>query len=685
MKKAIVLIFTLFLALCLASCGSNKDNDPVALDAPVISLTGNVVSWEAVTNASGYIVNVDGNNKPQQTETSYTLTGESVGNHNVNVVAIGDSVKYLDSVASNIVTYVVSKLSAPVITLMNNVVSWTAVSNASGYIVTINGDDKPKQTGTSYTISETAIGEYDIKVIAVGNGTTYSNSDFSNIEKYIISVYSRDTSAKLSANGYATGQISSMEAYENTSYYATVTTGKQFFQAILDAKQGKVKVIEIENDLNLGWYKLSSEEKAFTNANAFKSEASIATAQSSMVKENGISQISIENITDLLIYSKTGAKITHAGFKITSCHNLIVRNISFDEMWEWEDTDSYTKGAIGDYDSFGWAYMKISFCGYVWIDHCDFGKAFDGLIDYSNPDYTSTGTAFRAPSGADGGNGLHISWCNFNSGSDDQNGYIYKMMREIEDSYQLAEDKYLYYKTLRDGGLTFDDILYGIAIPQKKGFLVGDGDDITKADWEYNFKIQISMAYCKFVNLEDRIPRLRGGNAYIYNCYVDCSEYYAVRTRLKSKIFANNTKDAAGLVTAKNSTWKLALVSQAILPNNQGSVKAENCIFEGVDTLIKCNNKNTSDHNYDGGFEIVNCSWRKGLTDTTYLSNESSSRFVSSNPNNVIEFFWRTADGLQPFTPSLYSLEDLKAALNNSEYGSGTTSTFKENFLRAYY
>lgn len=418
--------------------------------------------------------------------------------------------------------------------------------------------------------------------------------------------YDVETSKKLSVGGYGLSQITSKEEYENTTYYAEVTTPKEFFQAIVDAKEEKIRVIEIKNDLNLGWYKLTAEEQAFSVANAFKNEKSLKDATSTMVKENGISQISIENITNLLIYSKTGSKITHAGFKLTSCHDIVIRNLSFDEMWEWEDSNTASSTfKVGDYDKFGWAYFKINFCGYVWFDHCEFGKAYDGLIDYANPDYTSESTKFRAPKGADGGNGLHISWCSFNGGSNDKDGYLYKMMKEIEDSYLAGKTDYLYYNALRKGGVSFEDILYGIAMPQKKGFLIGDGDDINKPDWNYNLKIQVSFAYTKFVNLQDRIPRLRGGNAYLYNCYADCSEFYPVRTKLKSS-------NAADLVKAVNSNWKLALVSQGILPNNQGSVKAEGSIFEGIETLIKTNNKSTSDHNYDGGYQIVDCTWQKG-------------------------------------------------------------------------
>lgn len=345
--------------------------------------------------------------------------------------------------------------------------------------------------------------------------------------------------------------------------------------------KGTVHVIEITNDLNLGYYQLSKEAKkdasivsdfCRTSQNSIK-----AFTMSEMFTENGMSQISLSNISDLMIYSKNGAKLTHGGFKLTSCDNVVFRNLEFDELWQWEDSSSLTTNAVGDYDAFGWAYFKIAFCGYIWLDHCTFGKSYDGQIDVSNVNYTAnSGVAFRAPYGADGGNGLHLSWCDFAAGSDDEDGYLYKMMSAIEEDYQksLSDEthacSYQYYKALRDKGATFEDILYGLATPQKKGFLLGDqAHYIDKADdYIYNLGIQVSFANCKFMNFEDRIPKIRGGNAYIYNCIADCSQYYKYRTKL-IELGAEST------VKAVNETWMCAIPSHAIGAGNQAGVMAE--------------------------------------------------------------------------------------------------------------
>lgn len=522
----------------------------------------------------------------------------------------------------------------------------------------------------------------------------------------------------LSADGYVKDKISDFSEYVGTDAYRKVKTADELIQAIVDAKYhykaswnaetetvdyapadgyteetiaGAVHVIEIENDLNLGYNVLSATAKNsgvvddFCKGNVEK--WSTYLSMSDMLLENGISQIKIENTSNLLIYSKNGAKLTHCGFKLTSDTNVVIRNLEFDEMWQWEDAPMLEDGksftsSIGDYDWFGWAYFKISFCGYIWIDHCTFGKSYDGQIDYSNPVYTAAPTAFRAPYGADGNNGLHISWCNFNAGSDDPDGYLYQMMEKIEEDYQAGGTSYMYYNALREGGASFEDILYGIAVPQKKGFLCGDDAAETNPDYTYNLSLRVSFANCKFTNLEDRIPKLRGGNAYIYNCIVDSSQYYGYRAILRSL-------NAASLVSKVSSSWKCGLVSQGIVCGSGGSVKAENCIFKGVEYLLKNNDSKAKGEYVYGGYQLVNCSYQKGGNDAVYTgsSSDSDNKFTNDTTSKLKTdyFSWHTAGNVQPFEISAISLEELAENLNNADYGSGTISAFVYSLLKSDY
>lgn len=470
-----------------------------------------------------------------------------------------------------------------------------------------------------------------------------------------------------------TTYTASMTYYEDSPYDSVTYT-----QTL--NSEGSVHVIEIKNDLNLGYNLLSDTDKAMSIVNNFtKDKMAAAYTMSSMYKENGISQIAIERTNNLLIYSKNGSKITHGGFKINYSNNVCIRNLEFDEMWQWEDGD-YEASKLGDYDAHGWAYLKIGFSDNIWIDHCTFGKSYDGQIDISNPCYTTKGTYEYAPYGSDGTSGVNISWCRFNAGSDDKNGYIYKMMKEIEDKYQEGDtDDYAYYKTLRDSGCSFEDILYGIAIPQKKAFLDGDSGD----EYKYNLNLNVSIAYCYFKNIEDRLPKLRGGNAYMYNCVIDNLEYIAYRDKLK----AMKLND---IVKRWNSSWKCGLVSQGIVCGNGGSVMAENCIFRGIDSLLKnndstlSNNSNYEGATYNGGYKLVNCTYQRDesssiITDSSLMPNATASTLKEEY------FSWHTLDGNAPFTPLLYSIEELEDMLLKSNYKAGVVTTLEDNLLKVRY
>lgn len=532
--------------------------------------------------------------------------------------------------------------------------------------------------------------------------------------------YEEGLLTNLSADGYVRGKIGDFSQYEGTSAYRKVSTADEFISAIADAKchyvntwneetstytqtpaegyteenyKGTVRVIEILNDINLGYNKLSAAAKASGLVDDFSQNKKPNVYMSDMYTENGISQIKIENTSDLLVFSNNGAKLTHCGFKLTSDSNIAIRNLSFDEIWQWEDTADTSLKGIGDYDAFGWAYFKIAFCGYVWIDHCSFGKSYDGQIDYSNPVYAANaGVAFRAPLGADGGNGLHISWCSFNAGSDDKDGYLYKMMAKMEEEYSEAKaggtsTGHLYYDALRDKGASFEDILYGLAIPQKKGFLCGDNAKYEAAthpnnDYGYNLSLQVSFANCKFTNLEDRLPKLRGGNAYMYNCSVDSLTYYGYRAKLRGV-------GAASAVTAVNSKWKCALASQGLVCGNGGSVKAENCKFAGIADLLKNNDTNNSGEYAKGGYMLVNCSYQKGESDAPYIgsSSDKDCKFTNASPSNLSteNFSFHTKDGAAPFSPALFTPDKLDENLSDSQTGAGIKDGFPLDFLKSVY
>ena len=491
-------------------------------------------------------------------------------------------------------------------------------------------------------------------------------------------------SANLSSGGVVDGMIGDFKQYENTDAYVKVSTAAQLIKAIEDAKYeytndsinddgtinqtltkaGTVHVIEITNDLDLGYNVLtnagitSSIVKTFDKNNSDYGLAN-STAYSykyDEIKNAGIAQICIENTSNLLIYSKNGAKIKHAGFKLTSDYNVVVRNLNMDEIWMWEDANRIDPSyKIGDYDCFAWAYFKISFSEAIWIDHCTFGKSYDGQIDVSNPVYNTTDTLIRAPFWATSSNGTHISYCDFKAGSSDEDGYIYKMMNELEQNYlQYQNDnttqiKGYYYKTLRDAGLSFEDIMNGYALPQKKGFLLADSGD----NYNYNKELKVSFSSCTFKNIEDRLPKLRSGITYVYNCHVDNSEYYSMLSKMST---------AYSAITAASSNYKTGGVSQGVLSGLGGSVYLESSVYTGVKNFIKNNDtKWDTSKNYTdeiaqyGGYKIVNSYFYNDLNNLVYGSSSTTSNTfdsINASPTTLLtdKFSYHTADETMPFT-----------------------------------
>ncbi len=224
----------------LTACDNNKNNNnetkteeniTVAISAPTLTVSDKTVSWSAVTNATGYIVNVNGTDKAAQTATSYTLTETAAGDYVIKVKAITTTDGYTNSAysatktitiaaqsseggsgtvtptpsegesgtvtptpseggsgtvtptpsegESGTVTPTIVALDAPArVVAFNNSVTWSAVENATGYVVNVNGTDLEAQTATTYTFTDTASGDYTVKVKAITTAEGYTDSDY---------------------------------------------------------------------------------------------------------------------------------------------------------------------------------------------------------------------------------------------------------------------------------------------------------------------------------------------------------------------------------------------------------------------------------------------------------------------------------------------------------------------------
>jgi hypothetical protein len=202
---------------------------PKKLSAPLnvaVNAETKTVTWDAVKNASNYVVSIGllapsddetyiSENKTPVNGTTYSLSAlTDAGTYKIKVTAKGDGKKFTDSDWSGAMEYTVSEnsggdpddptdpnepndpdepggnddapqLPAPQVTLNSNkILTWSAVSNATKYTVSIDGKETSVGNITSYPMPFLPTGTYQIKVKAIGSGTTYLNSEWSNIESY---------------------------------------------------------------------------------------------------------------------------------------------------------------------------------------------------------------------------------------------------------------------------------------------------------------------------------------------------------------------------------------------------------------------------------------------------------------------------------------------------------------------
>jgi pectate lyase len=156
------------------------------------------------------------------------------------------------------------------------------------------------------------------------------------------------------------------------------------------------------------------------------------------------------------IYSAgNGATISRGTIEIHGASNIIIRNLKFRDLWEFDPT--------GKYDRFGWDSIRIVNSGathshHVWVDHCDFGKAYDGQCDITH-----------------GSDCITVSWCHF---AGDERG------------------------------------------PHKKSMLIGHSSSANAAAVDRGH-LNVTLAHNWWENIDDRTPRVRFGNIHALNNFID--------------------------------------------------------------------------------------------------------------------------------------------------------------------
>ncbi|HCE33991.1 MAG TPA: hypothetical protein DEQ88_01225 [Clostridiales bacterium] len=174
-----------------------------SLDAPVLTVEGTVVSWEAVENASVYSVAVDevpAGGEITGTSFDFSELVKEVGAHKISVQAEENGL-YVASDISVVYYYTYGKLDAPVATLSGSVLSWTEVENAKDYTVMLDGailDAHVCSMTFDLAGYVAAAGSYEVSVKANEIGF-YNESDACSVT-YVLTVSLGKTEAEFDEN-----------------------------------------------------------------------------------------------------------------------------------------------------------------------------------------------------------------------------------------------------------------------------------------------------------------------------------------------------------------------------------------------------------------------------------------------------------------------------------------------------
>ncbi|MEI9962604.1 MAG: hypothetical protein WDM76_16255 [Limisphaerales bacterium] len=440
---------------------------------------------------------------------------------------------------------------------------------------------------------------------------------------------------------------------ETDPAYAKVYTALDLANAIRSANKtaGSVKVIEIMTNLDLGWNEVGPAVQAL-DSNPFRAHA--APKLHPRLLTTGVSLIDIKSKSGLTIFSANGSTIRHACFNVKSTANIIIRNLKFDEMWEWgrsqqrrlrrERLDFIDLGTGGTVNN-------------IWIDHCTFTKAYDGDTDIKQGSF-----------------GITFSWCKYtgDDGATNTNSWVRQQINYLEQS----PASYPMYNFLRTHGFSVEDIVT-IIQGHDKTHLIGANSLKTE-----NAQHTVTFHHNWFMNLWDRLPRLRAGNVHNYNNYVDDTVGLAAKRLRDARANAMSSADRSKL----NNTYSFNPFLNGSISTENGAVLVEKSVYIDCLTPLRNNQTDPSDPQYTGKIQAL---------DTIYQMDSTVVRGNSTDPGNplgpfqapVIPFSWNLPGNQLPYTYTMDDPAQLQAIVTSptAGAGAGVLTWAKTNWLMTSY
>lgn len=313
----------------------------------------------------------------------------------------------------------------------------------------------------------------------------------------------------------------------NNTNYKSVKNAVELEEALLNPK---IEIIEISNDIDLGYNLIKDEIKT---GDIFQEHNLPLTHPK--LKSTGVSKLRIENKENLIIYSANGSSILHCNIRIENSKNIKIYNLSFKELWEWDEEGK------AEYDRNDWDYITIRDSENICISNCEYSKAYDGITDVKDS------------------KNVTIEYCKLDD-IDVNDDFFDEQFKYLENN----KDKYEMYSFLRDDmELSYDEIKELFSY-QFKVFLIENN--------EKNSNIVIHD--CLFLNAKTRIPLMRNGKAYVYNIYADSRRLSTIMEKLIESNHFDKIKEKYDKVVALNS--------YGVIAEGEARIYVKNTAFEGA-------------------------------------------------------------------------------------------------------
>jgi uncharacterized protein YjdB/pectate lyase len=674
------------MASCTVKVGATVDVTGISLNKASDSIskgsTETLIATVIPATATNKNVTWSTSNPSVATVTSAGLvTGVANGNATITVLTIDGGF-----MATCIVTVSSSAAGAPTITSFSpasgaigttvNIIGTNFAGSASGNTVKFNGVAATVSSATSTLITVSVPAGTTTGTISVttSGGSATSGSSFTVSTTTASSIYN--------LTGFASTVTGGGTLAETDPAYAKVSTPQQFLDALYSWYKGKaygsyttaVKVIEITADLNLGYLEVGTAVTSSTSGSSIMDNHAAAKLHPVLIT-TGVSKININQKNGgLTIFSRNGASIKHTCFNIKGTTNIIIRNLKFDELWEWDE------GTKGNYDTNDWDFIDIgngSDASNVWIDHCTFTKAYDGIIDIKGASSNIT-----------------ISWCKYtgDDGATNSNSFVRQQFTKFESSLS----SYPMYNFLRTNGFSYEDMVQ-IAQGHDKTHLIGATTSSANAAFT------ITLHHDLFMNPWDRLPRLRGGQVHVFNIYVDDTLGLIAKRRrdaiVSTMTSANQIKmNGSG---STDATYKFNPFLNGTISTESGAILVEKSVYVDCLTPLRNNQTDPSNATYTGKVLALDSIYHFDNADGSTVdlrgNSNDTSVFTSKNTNGtgymgpaqaaVIDFSWNTAAWNTSGLPYNYVMDDptnLKSVLNSGA-GAGVISWDYSNWLKTTY